>query len=80
MSRKVQTTYEDFYRKLRALEVELLQVGTFNIEIIYVVIVYRVLQSRNSMKSGKGVTYSDSEFIPSSNLESLPGFANTCFI
>ena len=60
MSRKVQTLYEDFYRTLSVLEVELLQVGTLNIEIIYVLIAYTVLQSRNSMKNGKGVTYSDS--------------------
>ena len=48
-----------FYRKLGVFDVRLFQVEAFNIEIIYLLIVYRVPWSRDSMKKGKGVTKID---------------------
>ena len=45
-----------FYRTPEMFEVRLFQVGTFNIEVLYLLIVHRVPRSRDSVKKGKGAT------------------------
>ena len=49
---KVRTLLEDSF-----ITTKLLPVFSFNIKILYLLIVHRVLWKRNSMKSGKGVTF-----------------------
>ena len=49
-----------FYRTLGVFEVRLFKLGAFNIEILYLLIVQRVLWSGDSMKRSKGVTIKSS--------------------
>ena len=43
-----------FYCMLSVFEIRLLQSGTFNIEVLYLLVIHRVLWNGNSVKSGKG--------------------------